>query len=63
MVKVYIVEDDEVIRDTIRKHLSKWGFEIGVVEDFNNILQEFLAFEPQLVILDVNLPFFDGFFW
>lgn len=48
MVKVYIVEDDEVIRDTIRKHLSKWGFEIGVVEDFNNILQEFLAFEPQL---------------
>lgn len=53
MVKVYIVEDDEVIRDTIRKHLSKWGFEIGVVEDFNNILQEFLAFEPQLVILDV----------
>ncbi|EAE9317554.1 response regulator transcription factor [Listeria monocytogenes] len=63
MVKVYIVEDDEVIRDTIRKHLSKWGFEIGVVEDFNNILQEFLAFEPQLVILDVNLPFFDGFYW
>ncbi|MBC2018793.1 two-component system response regulator VirR [Listeria seeligeri] len=63
MVKVYIVEDDEVIRDTIRKHLSKWGFEIGVVDDFNNILQEFLAFEPQLVILDVNLPFFDGFYW
>lgn len=63
MVKVYIVEDDVVIRDTIQKHLNKWGFEIGVVEDFNNILNEFLEFEPQLVILDVNLPYFDGFYW
>ncbi|MHC5252903.1 response regulator transcription factor [Listeria kieliensis] len=63
MVKVYIVEDDVVIRDTIQKHLKKWGFEIGVVGDFNNILNEFLEFEPQLVILDVNLPYFDGFYW
>ncbi len=63
MVKVYIVEDDVVIRDTIQKHLKKWGFEIGVAGDFNNILNEFLEFEPQLVILDVNLPYFDGFYW
>ncbi|WP_088810876.1 MULTISPECIES: response regulator transcription factor [Listeria] len=63
MVKVYIVEDDLVIRDTIQKHLMKWGFDIHTVEDFNNILNEFLEFEPQLVILDVNLPYFDGFYW
>ncbi|EIA19939.1 response regulator transcription factor [Listeria fleischmannii] len=63
MVKVYIVEDDVVIRDTIQKHLVKWGFEIQIVSDFNNILNEFLEFEPQLVILDVNLPYFDGFYW
>ncbi|EMG28429.1 hypothetical protein X560_2459 [Listeria fleischmannii 1991] len=63
MVKVYIVEDDVVIRDTIQKHLVKWGFEIQLVSDFNNILNEFLEFEPQLVILDVNLPYFDGFYW
>ncbi|KGL43380.1 DNA-binding response regulator [Listeria newyorkensis] len=63
MVKVYIVEDDIVIRDTIQKHLSKWGFEVAVVVDYNNILNEFLEVEPQLVILDVNLPYFDGFYW
>ncbi len=63
MVKVYIVEDDIVIRDTIQKHLSKWGFEVAVVADYNNILNEFLEVEPQLVILDVNLPYFDGFYW
>ncbi|MBC6316540.1 response regulator transcription factor [Listeria grandensis] len=63
MVKVYIVEDDIVIRDTIQKHLSKWGFEVKVVADYNNILNEFLEVEPQLVILDVNLPYFDGFYW
>ncbi|EUJ47693.1 response regulator transcription factor [Paenilisteria rocourtiae] len=63
MVKVYIVEDDIVIRDTIQKHLSKWGFEVAVVTDYNNILNEFLKVEPQLVILDVNLPYFDGFYW
>ncbi|EUJ23408.1 Sensory transduction protein BceR [Listeria grandensis FSL F6-0971] len=63
MVKVYIVEDDIVIRDTIQKHLSKWGFEVKVVADYNNILNEFLEAEPQLVILDVNLPYFDGFYW
>ncbi|MBC1936687.1 response regulator transcription factor [Listeria grandensis] len=63
MVKVYIVEDDIVIRDTMQKHLSKWGFEVKVVSDYNNILNEFLEAEPQLVILDVNLPYFDGFYW
>ncbi|MBC1475430.1 response regulator transcription factor [Listeria grandensis] len=63
MVKVYIVEDDIVIRDTMQKHLSKWGFEVKVVADYNNILNEFLEAEPQLVILDVNLPYFDGFYW
>ncbi|WP_163652536.1 response regulator transcription factor [Listeria sp. PSOL-1] len=63
MIKVYIVEDDIVIRDTIGKHLSKWGFDVGIVDNFSNILNEFLEFEPQLIILDVNLPYFDGFFW
>ncbi|WP_099221899.1 MULTISPECIES: response regulator transcription factor [Listeria] len=63
MVKVYIVEDDLVIRDTIKKHLAKWGFDVRPVNDFSNILNEFLEFEPQLIILDVNLPNFDGFYW
>ena len=61
MFKILIVEDDRVIARTLASHLSKWDYETRCIDDFKNILDEFLRFDPQLVLLDIMLPFFNGF--
>lgn len=63
MFKILIVEDDRVMAKALTAHLSKWNYEIRCVEDFKNIIDEFLKFDPQLVLLDIMLPFFNGFHW
>lgn len=63
MFKILIVEDDRIIARTLASHLSKWDYEIRCADDFKNILDEFLRFDPQLVLLDIMLPFFNGFHW
>ncbi|MCD2348758.1 response regulator transcription factor [Clostridium guangxiense] len=63
MYKIMIVEDEEKIRGILKKSLKKWSFEIYAVEDFNSTFEEFVKVEPQLVLMDVNLPVCDGFYW
>ena len=63
MYKILIVEDDQTIAQTVAMHLEKWNYKTKTTEDLKNVLQEFLAFEPKLVILDIMLPFFNGFYW
>ena len=63
MYKIMIIEDEEKIANIIKKSLEKWGFETYIVKDFNDIFQEFLHINPQLVLMDVNLPAYDGFYW
>ena len=63
MHKILIVEDDEIIAKTIQKQLDSWNFQSKCVEDFTNILGEFIEFDPQLVLLDISLPFLNGFHW
>lgn len=63
MYKILIVEDDTVIAKTVAKHLMKWEFEVRYVIDFRNIREQFLEFDPQLVLLDITLPFYNGFYW
>ncbi|MFL0253285.1 response regulator transcription factor [Clostridium neuense] len=63
MYKIMIVEDEEKIRDILKKSLEKWSFEVYAVEDFNSIFEGFVRLEPQLVLMDVNLPVCDGFYW
>ena len=58
-----MVEDDKKISGLTKERLENYGYEVGIVEDFSNIKSEFLDFEPDLVILDINLPKYDGFFW
>lgn len=62
-MKILIVEDDMTIAKTLSSHLSKWNYEVKYVEDFKNVYQEFREFQPQLVLLDITLPFFNGFYW
>ena len=61
--RIFIVEDDETIANLLKKHLSSWGYEVFLAEDFSNVLQEFAGKDPQLVLLDLKLPFYNGFHW
>ncbi|WP_434309268.1 response regulator transcription factor [Hominifimenecus sp. rT4P-3] len=63
MYKIFLVEDDEIIASAIQKQLTAWGLECRVVSDFQNVLSEFAAYGPHLVILDIMLPFFNGYHW
>lgn len=63
MYKIYIVEDDEVIARTIKKQLEGWDYEVRCTTDFSKIMQEFTEFEPHLVLMDVKLPFYNGYYW
>ena len=56
MYKIFLVEDDKVIRRTVAEHLSMWGYEVRPAQDFTHILDEFLEFSPHLVLLDIGLP-------
>ena len=63
MYRIFIVEDDPVITETLCAYMGRWGMEARGVEDFQNVLCEFAAFDPQLVLMDITLPFFDGYHW
>jgi DNA-binding response OmpR family regulator len=63
MHKIYIVEDDNIIAKSMKKHLESWGFDVKCAEDFSAIIQEFSAYDPQLVLMDISLPFFNGYHW
>ncbi len=63
MYKILIVEDDITIAKTIKEHLQRWDYEVKCIEDFKNVQEEFIAFEPQLILMDILLPFYNGFHW
>lgn len=62
-MKIFIVEDDEKIAGVLSKELENWGYETFMVKDFSKILDEFKIIGPQLVLMDIALPFFNGYYW
>ncbi len=63
MYKIMIVEDDRVISSEIKKHLEQWGYDVFSVTDFRDVIADFVSFSPQLVLMDISLPFFNGYHW
>ncbi|ERK58473.1 putative response regulator protein GraR [Gemella bergeri ATCC 700627] len=63
MYTVMIVEDDEVISNSIARYLEKWNFTAYEVNNFEQVLTEFIEKKPDLVLMDINLPYFDGYYW
>lgn len=63
MYRIFLAEDDQVICSLVKKHLESWGYEVYAAEDFSDIMKEFVQVEPQLVILDLKLPCYNGFHW
>ncbi|HLR80971.1 MAG TPA: response regulator transcription factor [Bacillota bacterium] len=63
MEKIMIVEDDPKIAAYLRSYIAKYGYECFVVDDFEHVMDCFRSFCPHLVLLDIHLPYFDGFYW
>ncbi len=63
MYRILIVEDDEIIAAAMAKHLTGWGYEVRAVSDFHCVMHDFVQFGPQLVLLDLTLPFYNGYHW
>lgn len=60
---IFIIEDDQALSNEIKLALSKWGYSVGQVNDFENITNEVLDSNPKLILMDINLPSYDGFYW
>ncbi|MCM3782706.1 response regulator transcription factor [Neobacillus mesonae] len=63
MFKIFIVEDDRSLVSLLEDHLHKFGFDTFAVQKFDSVHREFEAYQPHLVLLDVNLPNYDGYYW
>lgn len=61
--KIMIIEDDPDIAELVSQHLEKFGFSVFICSDFSHVATEFEKAEPHLVLLDINLPAYDGFYW
>ena len=61
-MQILLVEDDNTL-SRIKKELEQWDFNVVGVEDFSHVMETFETFNPEIVILDVQLPKYDGFYW
>lgn len=62
-MKIFILEDDFVIAESLANELKNWNYEVSIVEQFSNILDDFITYQPDIVLLDINLPTLNGFHW
>ena len=63
MYKIFLVEDDETIAKMVKNHLEKWDYEVRIAQKFDRIMAKFADYEPQLVLMDIGLPFYNGYHW
>lgn len=63
MYKIYMIEDDFTIAEQIKKHLEGWGYGVKAAENFQDAVTGFAAYDPHIVLIDIMLPFFNGYHW
>ena len=63
MYKMLIVEDDPMIADEVAAQIASWGIEAKKADDLRNVMRVFAEFQPHIVLLDISLPFFNGYHW
>ena len=63
MFKIFVVDDSQIISEKLKNELEKWGFEVALVCDFERVFDVFKSEKPDLVVMDIGLPFYDGYFW
>ena len=63
MYRIFIVEDDPTMANAMKEKIESWGNEARIVEHFQNVMTEFTAYDPHLVLMDIMLTFFNGYHW
>lgn len=63
MFKIFVVDDSKIISEKLKEELEKWGFEIILVDNFEKVIDIFKKENPDLVVMDIGLPYYDGYFW
>ncbi|MBY5004698.1 response regulator transcription factor [Streptococcus suis] len=63
MQKILVIEDDKTISQLVAKNLTNWGYQVQEVQDFQMVLEQMEEFQPHLILLDIGLPFFNGYYW
>ncbi|MGQ7461525.1 response regulator transcription factor [Streptococcus suis] len=63
MQRILLVEDDRIISQLVAKNLTNWGYQVQEVKDFQTVLDQISDFQPHLILLDIGLPFFNGYYW
>lgn len=63
MYKIFIVEDDRALAAAMQKQIEAWGHQVRCAKDLRAVMEEFAAFDPHLVLLDIGLPFYNGYHW
>lgn len=63
MQKILVIEDDKTISQLVAKNLINWGYQVQEVKDFQMVLEQMEEFQPHLILLDIGLPFFNGYYW
>lgn len=63
MYRILITEDEPTIASIMKKHLENWGYSVKCTENFHNVLNEFTSFDPHIVLMDIMLPFYNGYHW
>lgn len=63
MQRIFLVEDDKTISQLVAKNLINWGYQVQEVKDFQMVLDQIRDFQPHLILLDIGLPFFNGYYW
>lgn len=63
MYKIMIIEDDTTIAKVMEDYLSRWNYDVEYITDFKDITDQVIEFQPHLVLLDIMLPYYNGFYW
>lgn len=63
MHRIMIIEDDFPLAEAMKKQIESWGNEVFCVEDFQNVFSAFTRYDPHIVLVDIGLPFFNGYYW
>lgn len=63
MYRILMIEDDFAMAQVMKHHIESWGYHVHLIADFQKVLEEFTQFSPHLVLVDIMLPFFNGYHW
>lgn len=62
-MKIFLIEDDNTLAKLLKNYIEKYGFDVILARSFNDLISEFKKLQPDLVLMDINLPYYDGFYW